>query len=488
MLCLPSSTSAQLVLLGSLTLVSLGCDPVIDGSRLTGDTGLDACADPCWPNATRSEASLDARPHDSLDTGPNGSADAGPHGSPDARRPGGSDARPNLNPDARLDASSADLSDTSPGSCPEETLSAELVEPRMYRRDEAVRIDFTVAPGRELEVTAPQGGRIVMREDHLFYSAGAGEDGDLGWPHWTGEVPVRLTTQDPDLGCTARVEIRVTMAGDVLNGDFSTGRILAFGSGGQHLGTFAPLSGRRILHMTVISPTEAFEGGLAVLRWTTDNESFDIVLFDRQGTELPVRFETLGLNGEPLYTPEVLPQNLIAHNGEILGDHGPDCQIHRWSLQGDYLGDAHIPCHDTLSYKSVGFGRVDGDVVIGWYDGPIRFYDLEGNLRVQGPRDSGRMRHIRPGPGGDTVAITQGDYGGNALSFDAQGEPVGSITVPVLGFMTRFMDGYLHMATDDRLQQRRRDMRLVRTWPREAQASAEDLGALVWLDDNRPDR
>ena len=447
----------------------------------------DACVDRCGDSKPGFEADLGTIVDGSVGVSMDGSVDGWIVDPVDARAQPPVDARipdpADAAVEARDDARPPELRDAGLLACPVEALSAELAESRMFLRDESVRIDYALAPGHELVVATPLGGRIVMRDDHLFYSAGGGEDGDLGWPHWTSEVPVVLTATDPQGTCESRVEIPLTIAGDVINGDFETGRILVFGNDGRYLGTFAPLSGRRVLHMAVAPPTEAFDGGVAAVRWAADSESFDIVLFDRLGVELPVRFEMNGLNGDPLYTPDDLPQNIIIRDGILLGDHGADCKVHRWDLDGHYIDFVTYPCGIHMSYPSVGFGLLGDLVVAGWFDGGIKAYDLAGNLRVQGPDFSGQMLHIRSGPDGDVAMIARGDFGANVMTFNRQGELVGSITTPVFGLMTRFMEGYLNLAESGQVQKRRRDLSRSGLWPRQAPAPRGALHVLLWLDD-----
>ena len=477
------------------------------------DSDSDAGATPDSDAGARPTPDSDAGPTPDSDAGARPDSDAGPRPDSDARPTPDSDARAAPDSDAgpapdsdaetqsiidagiasHLDDAAPRLSDAAhadpPDSdrvCPDEILSAELVERRPYVRDEPAEIRYSAAAGYTVDAESPAGGHLAARAGRYFYTARGGELGDLAWPHWTGEVTVRLTATHPELDCEAVVDVGVPVAGDVLQGDAHGGRIVVYGSDGGFLGDLPPVNERGVLSIVVVPPAEGFAGGLAVLIWRSDGTPAEIRLLDRQGGVLPVAFDTQEINGDLIYRIGRAPHQLFVRDGMLWADLGSRCRVHRWNLQGTYLDAVTYPCDHPESTRMVGFGVLDGDVLVGRYTGATRLYDAEGNLRLDVP-SFGALRGVVCGHEGDIVVFTSGSESRIWL-YNAQGrllveEPTRNGHHP---YMVSFLDHYLVREPEIGLYLRHRDLSPVvphEAWNHGLQGLWWDNGGLAWLDD-----
>ena len=367
--------------------------------------------------------------------------------------------------------------------CPDDILSAELVDGRLYVRNETAEIRYAALDGYAVRAEAVEGGFLSEDDGRVFFTARGGQPGHLGWPHWTGAVVVRLTASHPDSGCEATVEVGVPVAGDVLQGDGSGGRIAVYGSDGAYLGDLPPLTQRGVLWLDVVPPSEAFAGGVAALVWRSDGESPEIRLLDRRGVGLPVEFEMETRGGEPVY-PNRPPHGLFVHDGIILADRGEDCQVHRWNLEGDLVDALAFPCDGSNGSRVTGFASLDGDLVVGY--NATRLYDQQGNLRI----DTGTVDSLRGFvPGHDGEIVVSGYSGTSRMwSFDRNGVLLHQVSCRPgqYPYIVRFLDGYLQREPEIGLYLRRRDLTPVdlgEAWNHGLVGLWWSSGGLVWLDD-----
>ena len=427
----------------------------------------------------------------------------------DAASPPSGDATPRMGPDAggfsfptadaRPGSDAGPVSDAGPGSdagarpdvgvdCPTVSVTAELVEPRLYLRGEAAEIRYDAPAGYDIEGAASAGGRLNPRNDgRIYYAPGDKEPGDLAWPRWTGPVTVEIVAVDPTTGCRVGTSVEVDVAGDVLHGDARHGRLGAYGSGGQVLGIVSQVSDRGIRWLTQVPPADDFEGGVAALVWSPDGEPGELVLLDRDGAPLDVEFEMTNFAGDPLYAAGQPPQRLMALDGVLMADNATQCQVHQWDLGGAWLGAIDYPCDPASGRRSVGFAVFDGAPIAGIESYPADLYNSAGELVLAVTNE--RLRGLVPGTGRD-IAIITGTVDGRLWAYDMAGrqianEPSGRL----VHYMTRFLDGYLNVDIYVGVVQRRRDLTVVDIhgqWNEEGVSlGLDERGGLVWLDDGR---
>ena len=171
-----------------------------------------------------------------------------------------------------------------------------------------------------------------------------------------------------------------------------------------------------------------------------------------------------------------------------MADYAESCRIHRWNYEGQYLGVMTSYCGDPPgNFRSVGFGVLDGDIVVGRYNVSASLYDLDGNPRLR--VNNQNLRGLVPGPDEDLLVLTQG---GNSFvsTFTRRGQERGAEVIDLRDrvFVTRFMDGYLNTNDHVGLVQRRRDASIVehpdQRWDRNSPFWLSNRGGLAWLDDD----
>ena len=388
-----------------------------------------------------------------------GSADGTDAGSTDAAET--SDATAGADAATPLDADPGAPDGASPACRFPPELSVHLVDDRLYRRGEAAEIRVDVANSGELElertIDTPQGGRITERSDHFFWAAGDNEPGDVDWPWWTGPATIRVTVTDAT-GCSTTESVEVSLGGDVLLTDGERGGLYAYGSNGVRFGLFAQVGDRQGLGSIIPLPPapDGARGFVALLR-RSGNGEIALVRLDADGRRVGEPFEMTDLTGEALYDDGREPQDLIYDpaRGEILADYSLGSVVHRWSLDGNYMGVIEIPYDGVGPQRPLGFALLDGEVVVGHEQ-----HDDMYVLPAQGPprifrgadRDQIDDTHaLTSGHGGVVIAIMRRGQSYRALAYDTDGRDAGAADWYLHGptQMVRFFDGYLSVSVRD---------------------------------------
>ncbi len=243
---------------------------------------------------------------------------------------------------------------------------AQLVAEGPFTRGDAVEIRFEIEPPGDyaLRFEAEPGGRFVERADHVFWSAGANEAGDVDWPWFSGEIGVRVLADAG--GCVGSAEVQVRLVGDVLLSDGLGGAIYTYGSDGRYLGRYAQVIEGRVLGALVALPEAAGGGVLVAVSPEGGREEALLIQLDAHGQELR-RWENRNLAGIPLWADREAPRHLMwwPERGELLADNGPRSEVYRFDEQGRYLGAYALPGDGQFSRESIGFALVGGRAVAG---------------------------------------------------------------------------------------------------------------------------
>ncbi len=251
------------------------------------------------------------------------------------------------------------------------TVTAELISEGPFTRADAVEIAFTVEHPTDVhlvfEAMTPDGGpggRFVEREDRVFWSAGGNDlPEDVDFPWFTGEVTVRVVADGG--GCVGSAEVQVTLVGDFVVTDSIAGGLFTWGSDGRYLGRYGQLLEGRGLGAMLPLPEAAGGGLLVVIGKEGGRPRTELVHIDREGARVR-EWENRGLAGEELWDDSKRqPNHLLywAERGEVLMDNAPEGAIHRWDLEGTYLGTYQLP-QERPEY-SIGFAMLEGRPVAG---------------------------------------------------------------------------------------------------------------------------
>ena len=410
---------AAMLALGSCQ--SVGDDgPTPIGAARFADAGAGGGGSMLPPSGGMGGGSIFPFPPDAA-TG--GGAPPGPDVGPGHDAAPVSDADPTADarlPDASRAADAARPADGATGCDHPFSVTATLVEDRLFTRADPVEIRFEADTGGEaIAVTwqfeADRGGRIRERADHVFWAAGGVDPGDVPWPWWTGEVEVTVSGGTPG-GCVARDHVRIRLAGDVLVAEGSRGYLFAYGSDGRSLGRFRQVSDLGL--RAVIRVPEAEGGGLLISTRARADRPPEIHWIDREGGPIVDDFEMTDLIGEPIYEDDDSPRHLAwdPNRREIVGDQVGDRRLARWNLRGEFVGFHTFPCERSCTGQSVGLGVFgDGGVVAGLErqrdlyvvdaDGPRAYTETESDIWA-----------VAPGRNGQVVVVSQA---GNDISYTA---------------------------------------------------------------------
>lgn len=262
------------------------------------------------------------------------------------------------------------------GACPEPgELSVQLAEAGPIKRGDVATLQITAPEGATISGHALEGGVITPLPGELKYAPGD----DLPWPWWTGAVEVEVEAR-VDGDCVGRVTAEITVLGDVLIADGRNGAIMAFGSDGRRLGRFAQGT-ENGAHDLIALPGEV-GGGFVISGRGSDASSAQVTRLGADGVRI-TDFVMTDFEGAPLYDNmyHYGPYHLIwdASRGEILGDNVPYGRIHRWNLEGQYLGSLQLP-EDGSDFNnrrvSVGFAVDSQGTVIAGRQGRSKLWRL----------------------------------------------------------------------------------------------------------------
>ena len=348
----------------TLLIVLSACQDVTERSD-GGSQGTDREAGPAWPQDqdASSARGADAQPlpfPPARDAGAARDSGRAPSTDADAPRPD-RDAEPNsIDADTRCGTGFA--------------VELSFVDNRadtLVTRLDVVEIEVVARAGEleDYEVTVEAGGIIQTHGETFTWTAGGPDsDGHVPVPHWTSDIELVVSARD-HAGCTASSTLSVTLAGDVVTGT-GNGALFAYGSGGRPFKRLAQLSENPIGDVIAL-PVEASgegepRGMVAAVRASGDDPPL-IIRLDDQGLPVGEPFSMLAPDNTPVYVPGLYP-NRLAYDPvrrEILADNDDRPYVHRWSLEGRYRGYIEIPTTSDFRARPIGFGILQGVVVVG---------------------------------------------------------------------------------------------------------------------------
>jgi hypothetical protein len=195
------------------------------------------------------------------------------------------------------------------------------------RRDEPVQLTVDANFEAQLSYESTAGGAFVENPTGARWIA----RDEVRWPWRT--APITLTVHGDFEDCRVTRRVQVTLLGDLLISDVSTGQIQAVGSNGTVFGQWRLVDGTGINTMT---PTP--DGGLIVaIRGPSTagrNEDPEMVRLNANGEEIR-RFATTDLNGEKLFNRPVTHVYVVGD--EVVAVNGHDDAVHWFDLDGAYL-------------------------------------------------------------------------------------------------------------------------------------------------------
>jgi hypothetical protein len=256
-----------------------------------------------------------------------------------------------------------------PPDCEPLAVTARIDQQGNLTRSDAIEIHYTAPEGTTLSAHSPEGGLFTQRRDGtLFYSPGGRINGEteLRWPWFTGTVHITVRATDPR-GCRGEASTSVIVDGDVLVSDSSSGGIFAVGSDGRVIGRYRQ-GGVRGASDLVLLP-ESVGGGFAYATSGYGDDPPSITRLNADGGKDPARFQMESNARVPLYEDESGPLHLIfdAAANELLGDNGYGGAVHRWTLDGTYMGswDAPVdPGSGPADRRPLGFARLADDRIV----------------------------------------------------------------------------------------------------------------------------
>jgi hypothetical protein len=253
------------------------------------------------------------------------------------------------------------------------TVTATAAESGPLSRADAVEIRYTAPAGARIEGLAAEGGLFTLqRSGKLFYSPGGSINGDdeLRAPWTTGPVHITVRATDAN-GCRGEGETTVLVDGDVIVSDAPSGSLYIMGSDGRVIGQWRGGWARGA--DALLRLPAAVGGGfvLAVPGYADDPPRIERFEATRPADD--TAFEMQNRSGEALYPGDEGPRGLVFNpegddgRGEILGDNAPNGTVHRWALDGSYLGAYRTgAAGGDDGPRSMGFARLsDGRIVFG---------------------------------------------------------------------------------------------------------------------------
>lgn len=302
------------------------------------------------------------------------------------------------------------------------------------RRDEPVRLTVQVADGASLEYSSSADGVFVEEPGGAQWIA----RDDVIWPWHTG--PIDLTVRATLDECVVSDSVRITLLGDLMVGDGTSGQLNIIGSNGSLYGQW------RLVDATGISAlARAPDGGYLVgIRGPYDGNHYSapaILRLDANGREL-LRFSNTSIvDASPLLTRPARWIWVVGDEVVVSGTQDP--ATHVFSLDGRHLRSvstddvwtvAVAPWNDSLAIAQNADSRIytpddmGGVRAIGQADEEIEGLHplLDGGVLVVGSRSEdvlerldpdGRITAVPPLPNGYGVsAITPFDDGYAILS------------------------------------------------------------------------
>lgn len=183
--------------------------------------------------------------------------------------------------------------DAQPG-CEFLTLDVEVVtDDLVVRRNEPVDLRITAADGAILSYSSSAGGAFLDQPTGVRWIA----RDEVDWPWRTGGITLTVSA---DLGdCRAQRRVQITLLGDVLLADTTTGQLQAIGSDGRWFGQW-----RLIDQSGVSALARTADGGfVAAIRGEFDGVDYapEILRLNANGEEM-FRFAKVDDGGETLFT------------------------------------------------------------------------------------------------------------------------------------------------------------------------------------------
>ena len=399
------------------------------------------------------------------------------------------------------DANTGGVLPPPPPNCETLAVTARIEAAESISRSDAVEILYTAPAGTTISAFAAEGGLFTQRRDGaLFYSPGGSVNGDdeLQWPWFTGAVNITVRAVDAE-GCRGEAETSVVVAGDVLASDLTSGGIFALGSDGRVIGRYRQ-GGNRGASDLILLP-EAVGGGFVYATPGYADEPPTLTRLTAEGRRDPAVFQMETNARTPLYEDGEGPKRLIfdTERQELLGDNGYAGSVHRWSLDGSYVGHWDAPAEEGRSpayYRTLGFARLpDGRIVFGVQDAP-ELYTL----------DNGRVDLFTQfeigltclGAGADGSVVASGHDGSTVLfvRLDADAAELGRAEVSrdyEAVNLIPFRSGYLHSeASSYTLRFHTGDLQVPENqddyWAQDYmnRNGLDNARAILWLDRNGP--
>ena len=340
-----------------------------------------------------------------------------------------------------------------PPTCDDFAITAAFLAPaRPFLRSDTVEITVGAAAGEiaSVEGEGVDGGNVTVRDGAVFFTAGGGIDNPAGvpGPRWTGTVGVRITARDAT-GCVAEARADVPLDGDVIAGEH-TGSLYALGNDGRIFGQYAQLDDRPITDFITL-PNDGGPRRFAAAIESRGDRPVTLMLVDADGRP-GEPFETVDQGGAPIYIEDQHPRRIVydAARGEILADGDERARVHRWTLDGIYRGHIEIPSGGSGRGMPIGFGVLEGEVVVG-FDPDSNLYRLPADgepvFFVGAGRSFEDLFSVATGHGDTVLAIIEQVETIYAFGPGGRSAGVGDYGSGYARHMTPFRDGHLYTST-----------------------------------------